>query len=400
MRFALCFALVSALVACKDEAAQRDKHDTPPPSLSGSGVIPTAAKPIGSAPPAPKTGTCEGGRGVKDPLAGAFFERVIDGYCVDPLSEPLVFGEQSSQPIDGICKQFDGGCGLYKENRIKRLLLVRYVDDAGSGRMAEVILSKYADLHGAYTLFTKRVTSGADPLDASTPKPLALAGVGAIGTGRAYIWKGQYLAELTYSNDLETPEALSKSSATMLTALAVSIAKKLPGGAELPAAAAALPPANMIPLGITYLSDGADGKGPLELGKIGPMAVGFYKEGDQRFRILSLTKASPELAKDIMKTLRSMPGSQVLATPLADEAFQSSIPSKDAPKSDFLWVRKGAQIFAVGDDEYALVAAGGKGDPARLPKDAALSKASALVGAPAVVPSASASASTRKSAHP
>jgi hypothetical protein len=399
MRFALSLALLSTLVACKDDAAQRDKHDTPPPSPSGSGVTPPAAKPIGSAPPAPKTGACEGGSGVKDPLAGAFFERVIDGHCVDPLSDPLVFGEQSSQPLDGICKQFDGGCELYKENRIKRLLLVRYVDDAGKGRMAEVILSKYADIHGAYALFTKRVTSGADPLDASTPKPLALAGVGALGTGRAYVWKGQYLAELTYSNDLETPEALAKSSAAMLSAIAGSIAKKLPGGPELPPAAAALPAANMIPLGVTYLSDGADGKGPMALGKIGPMAVGFYKEGDQRFRVLSLTKESPELAKDIMKTLKSKPGSQALATPLADEAFQASIPNgKDAPKSDFLFVRKGAQIFAVGDDEYALVAAGGKGDPARLPKDAALSKARALVGAPAAIPSAS--ASTKKSAHP
>jgi hypothetical protein len=398
MRFALCLVLFPTLAACKEDSAPRDKHDTPPPSLSNTGAVATASKPIGSAPPAPKTGACEGGSGVKDPLAGAFFERVIDGHCVDPLSEPLVFGEQSSQPLDGICKQFDGGCELYKENRIKRLLLVRYVDDAGKGRMAEVILSKYADVHGAYTLFTKRVTSGADPLDASTPKPLALAGVGAIGTGRAYVWKGQYLAELTYSNDLETPEVLAKSSAAMLSVLAASIAKKLPGGAELPPAAAALPPAGMIPLGVTYLPDGADGKGPMGLGKIGPMAVGFYKEGEQRFRVLSLTKESPELAKDIMKTLRSKPGSQALATPLADEAFQLSIPSKDAPKSDFLWVRKGAQIFAVGDDEYALIAAGGKGDPARLPKEAALSKARALVGAPTAAPSASASA--KKSAHP
>jgi hypothetical protein len=369
----LC-AVSVALAACsKDEA----KRDTPPPGPPPPSVTGTSAS-------ASKAGGCKEPGENKDTISTAFFERAIGDNCLDPQGEVRPYGEQAKYTLDEVCTTaFDGGCELYKNNQVKRVVSLHYIDGSGKGRTAEVVLSKFADMHGAYSLFTSRIVSGADPLDPSTPRPLAVAGVGAIGTGRAYVWKGAYLAELSYLNENEKPEDLAKSSLEMLTAIATSLAKKLPGGAELPPSAAALPEPARIPLGIAYY-----GKDAMGLGNVGPLAMGFYKDGDVRYRVLSLTKDSPEQAKDVMKTLRARPGSQTVPNPgSAEDAFRSSIANgKDAPKSDYLFVRKGAQVFAIGDDEFALRAAGGKGDVARVSKEMANAKASALFTAPAAAP--------------
>lgn len=380
MRTLFAATLALPLFACtKDEV----KRDTPPPGAPPPGMTTGSATTTG----APKGGQCKDAADSKDPPSAAFFERKIGDNCLDPQGEVRAYGAEAKYTLDEVCTTaFDGGCELYKNNQVKRVVSLHYIDDAGTGRTAEVILSKFADVHGAYSLFTSRIVSGADPLDPSTAKPIAVAAVGAMGTGRAYVWKGTYLAELTYSNDTEKPDDLAKSSAEMLLAIATSLAKKLPGGAELPASAAVLPEASRIPMGIAYSTKDAMG-----LGNIGPLAMGFYKAGDTRWRTLSMTKESPEQAKDVMKTIKAKATSQAVTAPAGiDEAFQISLPNgKDAPKSDYLFVRKGAQVFALGDDEYALRAAGGKGDSARLPKDQALSKAQALFGSAAPMPSAS-----------
>jgi hypothetical protein len=374
MRVSILFVLSLLLTACPKEDVKRDTPPPGPPPPSGTGSAASAAK----------GGGCKEPGENKDTISAAFFERTIGDNCLDPQGEVRPYGEQAKYTLDEVCTTaFDGGCELYKSNQVKRVVSLHYIDGSGKGRTAEVVLSKFADMHGAYSLFTSRIVSGADPLDPSTPRPLAVAGVGAIGTGRAYVWKGAYLAELSYLNENEKPEDLAKSSLEMLTAIAMSIAKKLPGGAELPASAAALPEAGRIPLGIAYY-----GKDAMGLGNVGPLAMGFYKDGDVRYRVLSLTKDSPEHAKDVMKTLKAKPGSQTVPNPGgAEDAFHGSIPNgKDAPKSDYLFVRKGAQVYAIGDDEFALRAAGGKGDAARVSKEMAIAKASALFVAPAPVP--------------
>lgn len=359
------------------------KQDTPPPG-------PPPPK-TGSAPPATSAAAtagdaaasahvCAGGGGKNpDAESAAFTTQTLttaDGvqYCLEPDGEVLTYGEKGKLTMDEVCTTaFDGECEVYKRYQLKRVVTLSYVDDAGKGVNIEVVLSRFATPDGAYAMFTKRVVADGDPKGEGVPKPLAAGSAGAIGTGRAYVVKGAYLAELQYNSDNETPQQLTASSLKALTALGQALGTKLPGEAELLPSAKALPSEGLIPNGILYVSKEVDVPG---FGKVGPAAFGFYDQGGERTRVLSIVRANEAEAKSTFATLKAK-GKPV--TGVADEAFAASVTlgEKDAKPVDFVVARKGARIIGVGDEEFA-VKAGGKA----LGADALTERAKKLVQAP------------------
>jgi len=356
-----------ALLGCdKSEKGEKAKGgDIPPPALSAA---------------APSTaGACASGGGtVADTVSAAFFPRAAGGYCVDPQGEVKTYGEKGKFSMDEVCTTaFDGECEVYKRFGLKRVVSLHYVDGSGKGGSVEVNLSQFGDVAGAYGMFTMRVVAG-DPADPSSPRPLIAGGAGAIGTGRAYVWRGPHLVELQYNNETESPEQLTKSSEAILTALGKEIGTKLPGGAEAPKSAMALPKAGLLPNGILFSP-----KDALGVSNLGAGAQGFYKEGEKRYRVLSISKEDAEQAKDAMKTLRARPGALPVKE-VGDEAVEFVLASgPTAPKLSFVAARKGAQVFAVGDEEFAVTNAGGaeKEKAARVSKEEAIAHLKALFSA-------------------
>jgi hypothetical protein len=353
-----CPILFLALVACKDDKPRADLPPPPPPP-SGVGTQP---------------GACTGGGGeLTDPVSAGFFPKSVGGYCVDPQGEVRTYGDKGKLSMDQVCTTaFDGECEVYKGFGLKRVVALHYVDGAGKGGSVEVNLSQFGDDGGAYGMFTMRVVAG-DPVDPSTPKPLAAGGAGAIGTGRAYVWRGAHLAELQYNNETESPDQMAKSSEAILTALGREIGEKLPGPKTLPRAAQALPTANLVPNGILYRpKDVAGWKG------IGPAAIGFYREGDKRWRVLSIIKDDADQAKDVLKTMKAKAGALPIAN-VGDEAVHVVTPESESggPKVEMLVARKGAAVVGIGDEEYAL--RGAAGEKARLTKEDALSRIKPLL---------------------
>jgi len=367
--FAL-LALALFTVACsKDEKRGGDSPPPPPPAMSAA-----------------KAGTCANGGGeLTDAVSAPYFTKQIASYCVDPQGEVKTYGEKGKLSMDEVCTTaFDGECEVYKRFGLKRVVSLRYVDGSGGGGTVEVNLSQFADAAGAYGMFTLRVVA-ADPAEPSTPKPLAVGGAGAIGTGRAYVWRGQHLAELQYVNEQESPDQLAKSSDTVLRAVAKELGGKLPGPASLPPAAQALPEANRIANGIVFQP-----KDVLGWTGVGPAAMGFYKEGDRRWRTLSIVKDDADQAKDAFKTIKGKPGSLPVSG-VGDEAAHVVVGGTGgAPKVELLVARKGNAIWGIGDEEYALRAAGG--EKARLTKDEATTKLKPLLSASPVTGDAGASA--------
>ncbi len=380
-------ATLGSFTGCDKQEA---KKDTPPPGTSNSsaGPPPSATVPVAAACP---------DADVKDPISAPFFPRKVKGFCVDP--DVKTYGEKAKLSAAEICTTaFDGGCEVYKDFGRTRLVAARYNDEAGKGTTVELYLWQFSDAHGALGMFTKNVLGEQDPTEKATPRVLQAGGAGALGTGRAYVWKGEYLIELQYNNEQESPEALTRSSDALLPEIGRAIADKLPGSNDKLAAVKLLPSENLVPNGLLYLP-----KNPLGLGNVGPMAVGFYKEGDKRYRVLAIAKDDVDQAKDVFKTLKSKPGSQAVpAVPGGDDAVHIATGgSKDSPKTEWLVVRKGTQLIAVGDDEFAVRAAGAKPEAARVSKDDAIARAKAILAkapAPAgsAAPSASASAAPKK----
>jgi hypothetical protein len=310
---------------------------------------------------------------VKDTVSAAFFPKSVLAYCIDPQGETKTYGEKGKLAIADV--PFDGDIEVYKRFGLKRLVTLRYIDGGGKGGTADVVLSELSDESAAYGFYTLRVIAG-DPAEKSAPRVLAAKARGAIGTGRAYVWRGKYLAELQYNNDQESPDAIVKSSEAILTALGKELGEKLPGGEELPAAAAALPKDHLIANGIQWAQ-----KEPYGIGNVGAGAVGYYADGAKRWRVLSLATTDADQAKDALKTLRGRPGALPVSG-IGEEAVHLTVSaSKDSPKVELYVGRKGATVFGVSDEEYALAAAGApdKQSAVRVPKDDALTQLKSLL---------------------
>jgi hypothetical protein len=352
------------------------------------GDIPPPPPPTVSS--AAKATACATPGDVKDAVSAAFFPKTVLAYCIDPQGETKTYGDRAKQLIADV--PFDGDIEVYKRFGLKRLVTLRYIDGGGKGGTADVVLSELSDEAAAYGFYTFRVVSG-DPADKSAPRVLAAKGRGAIGTGRAYVWRGKYLVELQYNNEQEAESALAKSSEAILTALSKELGEKLPGAEEPPAAALALPRQNLVPNGIVWAQ-----KEPYGVGNLGAGAIGYYADGGKRWRVLSLATTDAEQAKDAMKTLRGRPGA--LPVPgIGDEAVHLTVSaSKDAPKVELYVGRKAGAVFGVSDEEYALMAAGAPDKQAavRVAKDDALTQLKSLLsghsGAPPASPAPSSSA--------
>ena len=360
----LSTCLLVFLSACSGGCSKDDKRtggDIPPPPPS-----------LASASSA-KAGACSSGGGeLSDAISAAFLPKTVATYCVDPQGEVKTYGEKGKLSMDEVCTTaFDGECEVYKRFGLKRVVSLHYVDGSGGGGSVEVNLSQFAEVAGAYGMFTMRVVAG-DPAEPSTPKPFPAGTAAAIGTGRGYVWRGQYLVELQYVNEQEAPAQLAKASDAILRAVGKEVGAKLPGATTLPPAAQALPEANRIANGIVFQP-----KDVLGWNGVGPGALGFYKEGDRRWRTLSIVKDDAEQAKDAFKTIKSKPGTLPVAA-MGDEAAHVVVaPAGGGPKVEALVARKGSVIWGITDEEYAL--RGADKEKARLSRDEAIAKLKPLL---------------------
>lgn len=380
------FVLALALSGCTKDKPQ---GDAPP-------VIPEPAASSSTTGAAAASACASGGGQVNDAITSAFFPRAEGGYCVDPQGETRTYGEKGKYSMDEVCTTaFDGECEVYKRFGLKRVVSFRYVDGGGKGATVDIVLSQFADVGGALGMYTMRIVAG-DPTDASTPRVLDVGGksagpggLGALGTGRAYVWRGNVVVELQYNNDRETPAQLKASSDAALSAIGKSIATKLPEDAGKPGSVKLLPSEDMVANGLQFFP-----KEPFGWKNVGPTAMGFYAKGDRRWRTLAMAPVDEAQAKDMMKTLKSRPGSLPISG-VGDEAVHVVNPGESgAPKVEILVARKGAVIFGIGDEEYALKAApADKREAARLTKDEAIAKVKPLLDKPAPAAAASGSAS-------
>jgi hypothetical protein len=245
---------------------------------------------------------------------------------------------------------FDGECEVYKRFDLDRVVVLRYVDGSGGPNSVEVNLSRFKTADGAYAMFTKRVVADGDPARA-TVKPLAAGAAGAASSSNAYLWRGRYLAELTFvTEDTKmTPEGMARANEQSTGAIAKDIGSKLPGPADLPPAAAALPTASRIPLGVAYYP-----KNALGLSAVGPVAVGYYKEGTKRWRELAIARSDADGGKEVFRAFKLKAGS-VTVKGLGDEAVQITVQEgADRAKAEYVVARKGGLVAGVGDEELVL----------------------------------------------
>ncbi len=331
-KLSLALVFVIALSSCKKKETNVDRGDTPPP--------------VESIQP----GRCtQGGGNVADPTSVAFFPRSAADYCIDPNSETRAYGKNAPGTLDQVCTElFDGECEVYRMYGLERVVTVRYADGKGSTSSVNVVLSRFESPRGAYGFYTKRVVADADPIDTKI-KNLSVGGAGALASTIAYVWRGLYVAELSYVNDSESPEALRQSAARILPELAKSVGNSVPGDTMLPDTAGLLPLADRVPMGIVY-----EPRDILGVRGLGPGSFGFYATENRRYRIAILERSDEASAQDVMKTLRKIVGATETksTTPVLYLTWHGV---NDAVKTEWLFARQRRIVVGIGDEDLALV---------------------------------------------
>lgn len=307
-------------------------------------------------PPAPSVaaGLCSsGGAKITDALAAKLLPTSFEGYCIDPNNEVRTYGKEGKGTIEQVCTElFDGECEVYRAYGLERVVSARYADGAGTPGNVTVNLSRFDSVQNAFGFFTRRVVGDTDPA-ALTLESIDAGSLGALGSGVAYVWRGVHVAELSYSNDNEAPDALKATSKRLLPVLGRSIGELLPGERELPVAARLLPEANRIKLGLVF-----EPKDVLGVTGAGPGAIGFYREGERRYRLITLERPNDQAAQDVIKTLRRVDGSSEQKGPpptvmLALRAGAEGAKT-DGTKLEWIFGRVGRVVVGVGDEEHSL----------------------------------------------
>lgn len=344
------FSVLALLPACgkKDEGGTK----AAPPGLRGA-----APPPVDSGT---KPGACKDGGGeVKDPVSAAFFPRIAGAYCVNPDGETRAFGEKAPKTMEGMFALYDGGGAVYVTYGVKRMVTVDYVDGAGGPGIVSVVLSQFPSVESAYGLYANKLTSDGDPARPDMSRKTDIGQPAALGTGSLVATKGAYLLELAYVNTGESGDAdkLRASADKILPSIARDIVSKLPGTYAPPSAVSKLPTEQQLPFGVTLtLQDALGAPGT------GVAAVGYYQDGDKRYRVLSIVKADAEQAKDVLKSFARLKGAteeknlaeggvRLMAQDIKREG-KEAVPF--GPKGEWIVARQGAVLLAVGDEPFVL----------------------------------------------
>lgn len=378
MAMTLLGAAAVALGGCgkKDEGGPKGS----PPGLRGA-----APPPVDSGT---KPGACKDGGGeVKDALSAPFFPRVAGGYCVNPDGETRAFGDKAPKPMEGLFALYDGGGVVYVTYGIKRMVTVDYVDGAGGPGTVSVVLSQFPSADNAYALYASKITSDADPLRTDISRKTDVGQPAALGTGNLVATKGTYLLELAYVNTAESGDAdkLRASADKVLPPIAKEILAKLPGTFAPPATVTKLPTEQQVPFGVTLtLQDALGAPGT------GVAAVGYYKDGEKRYRVLSIVKNDADQAKDVLKSFAKVKGATeeknlgegAVRLMAQDIKIEGKERTPFGPKGEWIVARQGALLLGIGDEPFVL-GDGASLEKLTLTKDDKIKKLRALLPAAA-----------------
>jgi len=408
----LALVLSSVAIGCKEDKGGQAPQGQPPPPSGGGG----AAPPSGGSAVAAKDMCDAASVGISDPKIAAILPPTIGDYCIRKTDQVQSFGEGTPKKIEDVSDVIDGQGEIYAHNYYaKRYDRVRYVHRAGKGEEVEVNVSTYDKPENAYGLFTYQVVANKDvdpeasKADNRTPpKAIKGGGAAALGKGNAYLWRGNYLVELTYSNtDPNASEAEQlKTASVVLQKMVETIGEKIVGATDPPADVRLLPTEaeGRVPLGIDYVPakfKKPEGKGDALFLNIGSYATAMMRDGKKRFRVIAVAREEKDAARDAIAAFSKLPGSLPIkeAKEFSDEAWHFSFNvgqggAGAGGKAEGVAARRGSNVMAVIDEELALGDPAKKDDWPRLTKEEKIGKLKTLLAkgsAPAPAPSASAS---------
>jgi hypothetical protein len=328
-------ALVVMLLACDRPPADRSERSSP----STSAPAQASAKPD----------VCRGGGGkVDDALGANTLPRAVGGLCIDPHADFRSYGVGAKAPLRAACEVLGGDCAGYARFGLRRVLVVPYVNGVDPRARITVTLLELESPEASYALFTERVL-GDSPDAFAEWKSVDASGTALVSGASALAWRASHLGLLDYADETSAPGRAAERGAPALAALARELVRSLPGKPELPRSAALLPKRDGGPLATRFEHQDLFG-----IAGLGAGAVARYVPGGRATPLAVLVRLDDDAAKDVIRTLRRIPGSRsVKGAPY--EAVGVSIKEGEAARRmEWLFGRKRNVVLGVGREPERL----------------------------------------------
>lgn len=289
---------------------------------------------------------------IDDASWAAFFPKRVSGLCIDPHADARSYGKGAKAPLGSACEVLPGDCANYGRFGLARVLVVPYVGSAQARARVTVTLLELSSPEASYSLFTERILGDA-PEDFRAWKPIDEEGTKMRFGSEALVWRANHLALVDFTDETSTPEQAAERGVPLLEALSRELARMLPGKPERPAAVTLLPKRDAGPLAVHFEHEDV-----LGIGGLGSGAVARYAPFGRNAPLAILTRQDDDAAKDVLRTLRRIPGSR---SPRggAYESVEVSIQSADgAPRMEWLFGRKRNVVLGIGREPEKLDRAG------------------------------------------
>jgi len=335
-------AVLAVLWGCRSAA----------PTSHADGVAPAAAGALASAgldaPAAPPPAAC---RVVPEPelesALGAALPARLGGFCLDAHARLRVYGEGAPEPLERACARVLGP-GCEEQPGLQRVVVSHYRDQRGGPATLELIVSAFADVDAAYANFTERWIGERDPLQIGA-RVLEGPGLGVLEGERAEGWFGRFVAVVLHGDAAAPAAERAGAAAAQLPGALRQVLAALPGEPALPLAVQKLPAAHQVPLGARLLLGDS-----LGIPGLGAGALGYYRQGEKRWRVLAVVRSDSESARDVLGTLSQNPA----VRPIRNAPFPAfAWTERRLPREPQVgWVvgQRQEVVYGVGDEATAL----------------------------------------------
>lgn len=310
---------------------------------SGAGAAGGGAlDPLAAPPPAR--------RAALEPVAGralAPWPAEIGSFCLDAYSEVRAYGVDAAQPLARACEQVLGpGCD--DVSGLERVTSARYVDAAGGPQSLDLVAMRFADADAAYASFTDTLIGERDPAEL-TARALDTRVDVVLDGQRASAWRGRYVLALDYRDETAPAARREAGARERLPASVRLLLTAVPSEPDLPLPVQKLPKEHRLPLGVRLeLGDALGVRG------MGAGAIGYYRDGDKRWRVLAIVRPDADAAHDVLSTLARSPAAhRIRNAPIEAFSFtERRLPAEPAVG----WVvgQRQEVIYGVGDEASAL----------------------------------------------
>ena len=267
-------------------------------------------------------------------------------FELDPYAPPLGYGEGGRESLERACERVLGpGCRGDDRAQLARVVRFHYVHRQDRESGVDGVLSRYRDELGAYARFTAMVLGEEDSAATSAGAVELDAGSLVLRGDSAFAWRGRELLWLRQTDERVPGARREQTARAALPRVGRAILAHLGAPDTLPAVVQHLPGADRVPLGVRLLLDEAFG-----VPGLGPSAQGYYRTGNQRWRLAAVLRPDAESAQDVLNALERQPD----ARRVEQAPFEALLVSERSPLNEPVrgWVitRRGEVVYGVAEE--------------------------------------------------